>query len=92
MSNAIDTLNSKCVRDLTVNIEVCENLVRNSIGIITYLTPHIGHHQGDRVGQICAATGKSVRDVCLELGLLNEEQLDTILNFDHLIKVQEELV
>jgi aspartate ammonia-lyase len=85
LTNAITTLSEKCIRGLTVNIEICNAMVQNSIGIITYLTPHIGHHQGDRIGQICALSGRSVRAVCLEQNILDEAQLDAILDFDHLI-------
>jgi hypothetical protein len=38
--------------------------VYNSIGIVTYLNPFIGHHNGDIVGKICAETGKSVVKWC----------------------------
>ena len=35
---------------------------------------------GDKVGRICAETGRSVREVVLELGLLTEAQLDEIFS------------
>ncbi|MGN6921690.1 aspartate ammonia-lyase, partial [Neisseria sp. P0017.S008] len=59
-----------------------------SIGIVTYLNPFIGHHNGDKVGKICAQTGKNVREVVLELGLLSAEQLDDILSPANLINPQ----
>ncbi|XNM69590.1 hypothetical protein ACLK1Y_23260 [Escherichia coli] len=31
---------------------MCESYVYNSIGIVTYLNPFIGHHNGDIVGKI----------------------------------------
>ena len=49
---------------------------------MTYLNPFIGHHEGDIVGKICAETGKSVRDVVLERGLLSEEELDDIFSVE----------
>lgn len=84
LQNAIITLKDKCIKDLTVNTEICENMVFNSIGIITYLTPKIGHHEGDIIGQICASTGKSVKEIVLERGLLTEREIDEILSFEHL--------
>ncbi|RQW65165.1 aspartate ammonia-lyase [Vibrio viridaestus] len=83
LSNACTSLRDKCINGITVNKEVCENYVYNSIGIVTYLNPYIGHHQGDIVGKICAETGKSVRDVVLERGLLSEDQLSEILNTEN---------
>ena len=76
LTNACVNLRDKCVDGITVNKEICENYVFNSIGIVTYLNPFIGHHNGDLVGKICAQTGKGVREVVLEKGLLTAEQLD----------------
>ena len=64
---------------------VSESYVYNSIGIVTYLNPFIGHHNGDIVGKICAETGKSVREVVLERGLLTEAELDDIFSPQNLM-------
>ena len=85
LTNACVNLRDKCVDGITVNKEICENYVFNSIGIVTYLNPFIGHHNGDLVGKICAQTGKGVREVVLEKGLLTKEQLDDILSVENLM-------
>ena len=79
LGNAAVTLADKCVRGITVNREICERYVFNSIGLVTYLNPYIGHENGDLVGKICAQTGKTVREVVLEHQLLSEAELDRIL-------------
>ncbi|MBE8596577.1 aspartate ammonia-lyase [Xenorhabdus sp. BG5] len=84
LNNACRNLVEKCVSGITANKEVCENFVFNSIGIVTYLNPFIGHHNGDIVGKICAETGKSVREVVLERGLLTEAELDDIFSVENL--------
>lgn len=88
LKNACVNLRDKCIDGITVNKEVCENYVYNSIGIVTYLNPYIGHHQGDIVGKICAETGKSVREIVLDRGLLTEEQLDEIFSPENLMHPQ----
>ncbi|VEA09549.1 aspartate ammonia-lyase [Salmonella enterica subsp. enterica serovar Sanjuan] len=85
LSNACYNLLEKCVNGITANKEVCEGYVYNSIGIVTYLNPFIGHHNGDIVGKICAETGKSVREVVLERGLLTEAELDDIFSVQNLM-------
>lgn len=45
----------------------------------------LGHHNGDIVGKTCAKTGRSVREVVLEMGLLTESELDDILSVDNLM-------
>lgn len=85
LSNACINLRDKCVDGITANREICQNYVFSSIGIVTYLNPFIGHHNGDVVGKICATTGKSVREVVLERGLLTDAQLDDILSVENLM-------
>ncbi|PMH46244.1 aspartate ammonia-lyase [Vibrio sp. 10N.286.49.B3] len=88
LTNACVNLRDKCIGGITVNKEVCEGHVFNSIGIVTYLNPYIGHHEGDIVGKICAETGKSVREVVLERGLLTEDELDDIFSVENLMNPQ----
>ncbi|HGJ5877366.1 MAG TPA: aspartate ammonia-lyase [Arsenophonus sp.] len=88
MNNACHNLLEKCITGITVNKDICEKYVFNSIGIVTYLNPFIGHHNGDIVGKICAETGMSVKEVVLERGLLTEEQLDDIFSLENLKKPQ----
>lgn len=88
LTNACVNLRDKCVDGITVNKEICEAHVFNSIGIVTYLNPYIGHHEGDIVGKICAETGKNVREVVLERGLLTEEELDDIFSVENLMRPQ----
>jgi aspartate ammonia-lyase len=85
LTNACYNLLEKCVNGITANRAVCEAYVFNSIGIVTYLNPYIGHHNGDIVGKICAETGKSVREVVLERGLLTESELDDIFSVQNLM-------
>ncbi|MCP1772364.1 aspartate ammonia-lyase [Neisseria perflava] len=85
LGNASVKLAEKCVSGITVNRDICEGYVFNSIGLVTYLNPYIGHHNGDIVGKICAQTGKNVREVVLEQGLLSEAELDRILSPENLM-------
>lgn len=88
LGNAATTLREKCVEGITANAEVCRAYVENSIGIVTYLNPFIGHHNGDLVGKEAALTGKSVRSIVLERGLMDEETLDQVLSTENLMHPQ----
>lgn len=85
LTNACKTLRERCVDGITVNEDRCRDYVMNSIGIVTYLNDIMGHHNGDLVGKECAKTGKSVREVILEWGLVSEEELDRALSTDNLL-------
>jgi aspartate ammonia-lyase len=86
LSNAFLTLSEKCVDGITANPEHTRDMVLNSVGIITYLNPYIGHHQGDLIGKEAVKTGKSLRELIVEKGLLSEEELDKILSEENLLK------
>src|SRR5690625_3584359 len=86
LTHACRTLGEKCIAGITANAEVARSYVENSVGIVTYLNPIIGHHHGDVVGREAMRTGRSVREICLELGLLAAEELDQVLSADNLMQ------
>ena len=86
LSNAFVTLAEKCVDGITANPEHTRDMVLNSVGIITYLNPYIGHHNGDMIGKEAVKTGKSLRELILEKELLSEEELDKVLSEENLMK------
>jgi len=88
LSNAIETLATKCIAGITANAERTKEMVYNSVGIITFLNPYIGHHMGDLIGREAIATGKNIRELVLEKELLSEEELDLILSPENLMNPQ----
>lgn len=93
LSTAMKTLRELCIDGITVNTERCKEQVLSNIGIVTYFNPYIGHHQGDLIGKECAKTGKNVREVILEKGLLTEKEIDEILSIENLMnpKIMEHI-
>ena len=85
LSNACVTLADKCIKGITANAEYTKQMVLNSIGLITFLNPYIGHHMGDEIGKEAAATGKTVQELVLEKKLLSKEELDRILSIENLM-------
>ena len=80
MERALDTLRDKCIIGITANKEVCLNMVKNSIGIVTALNPYIGYKNSTKIAKEALYTGKSVYDLVLEQKLLSKEELDNILD------------
>ncbi len=88
LSSACMTLADKCISGITANAEHTQNMVYNSVGLITFLNPFIGHHMGDVIGKEAVTTGKSIRELVLEKELLSEEELDRILAVENLMHPQ----
>jgi aspartate ammonia-lyase len=80
LCNAIDTLRDKCVVGITANKEICLNMVKHSIGIVTALNPYIGYKNSTKIAKEALETGKSVYNLVLEHELLTQEKLDAILD------------
>lgn len=80
LGNALETLREKCVVGITANKEVCLNLVKHSIGIVTALNPYIGYKNSTEIAKEALETGKSVYNLVLEKGLLSQAKLDEILD------------
>lgn len=80
LSNAMDTLRTRCIDGITVNRERCYEMVKNSIGIVTALNPYIGYKNSTKVAKEALDTNRSVYDIVLEQGLMTKERLDEALN------------
>ncbi|HEX8598615.1 MAG TPA: aspartate ammonia-lyase [Chloroflexia bacterium] len=68
------------VEGITANEERCRKFVEESNGLATALNPYIGYSAAAKVAQENSRTGRSMRDIVLEMGLLTEEDLDRILD------------
>ena len=86
LTRAFEVLRSKCVEGITANVESCRDDVMRSIGIVTYLNPIIGHHNGDLVGKECARSGRGVREVVVDMGLLTADEVDELLSPANLLR------
>ncbi|WP_426492637.1 aspartate ammonia-lyase [Hymenobacter sp. 102] len=87
MTNACRTLREKCVLGITANKEHAENLVRNSIGIVTQLNPVLGYETSADIAREALKTGKSVHDIAVtERQLLTQAKWDEIFTFENLIR------
>jgi aspartate ammonia-lyase len=79
-------LRMHCVDGITANPQTTRSYVSNSIGLVTYLNPVLGHELCDEIGREAAESGRSVRDVVLSLGLLPAKELDRLLGLDNVVK------
>ncbi|WP_328416861.1 aspartate ammonia-lyase [Streptomyces violaceus] len=81
---ACDTLAVRCVPGITANREHLRDTVHRSIGLVTALAPHIGYAAATTLARQALVTGRGVKDLAAEAGLLTAEQLETILRPENL--------
>ena len=77
---AVKTLVDNCILGITANEEHCREMVNNSIGIVTAICPYVGYEKAAEVAKEALRTGKAVKTIILEQGLMEEEQADQVLN------------
>ena len=66
--------------DLEVDREQCEYWLNRSVGIVTALLPHLGYETASSLAKEAYTTGRAIRDIILEKGLLTEDEINHILS------------
>ena len=70
------------IKDITLNRARIESNVKNSLMLVTALTPVIGYDKAARIAHVAHAEGISLRDACLKLGFLSGEEFDRLVRPD----------
>ncbi|MCH8970749.1 MAG: class II fumarate hydratase [Acidobacteria bacterium] len=80
LANGCDAFRERCVDGLEANEKRAQELVEKNAIIVTALNPHIGYDNGAKIAKEAVATGRSVRELVLEAGLMTEDELDDALD------------
>jgi fumarate hydratase class II len=80
LANAADTFATRGVDGIEANEQRARELVERNAIIVTALNPHIGYDNGAKIAKESVATGRSVRELVLEAGLMSENELDEALD------------
>jgi fumarate hydratase, class II len=77
---AINAFTTKCVVGITANREKAEGWLAKNAILVTALNPVIGYLNGAAVAKEAMATGKTIREVVVEKGLLAGEEVDKLID------------
>lgn len=80
LRNAIRLLREKCIDGIRANRERCEMYIELSLALVTPLALKIGYDKASEVAYKAFKEGKTIREVVLELGLMDEEELNNVLD------------
>ncbi len=80
LENGMRVFREFAISGITANIERCRELVENSVGIVTAINPHVGYEVATRIAKEALETERPIREICLERGILTEEELNEILD------------
>lgn len=80
LKNAAVVLANRCVHGIEADRERCANYVKNSIGVVTALSPVLGYEKSASIAKEALLTDRSVYDLVLEKGWISKTQLDALLS------------
>ena len=80
MIGSVRAFTDKCISGLILNRENAEGWLAKNPILVTALNPIIGYNNGAAVAKKALAEGKSVREVVLEMGLMDEAALADALD------------
>jgi aspartate ammonia-lyase len=80
LKNACDVFTDRCVQGIQADAPRCQSYAESSMSVVTVLNPRIGYAAAAEVAKEYVASGKSIRQIVLEKGLLTEKELDQIFN------------
>ncbi len=84
LTNGINAFTDKCVKGIKANVKRCREFAEATIAIATALNPIIGYSAAAETAKEALRTGKSVKDVVLEKGILSKSKAERILNPERL--------
>jgi fumarate hydratase class II len=69
-----------CAEEMTANADVCERAVEQSLSMITSLNPLIGYNRASELAKKAFESGKTIRELCREMGVLPDSTLAEALD------------
>ena len=80
LANAIRVFDDRCVAGIEADEVRCRELLDRSTAVATALSPYIGYAETAEIAKTAVQSGRTIRDLVLERGLLDAAQLDAILS------------
>jgi fumarate hydratase class II len=80
LANAARMFADKCIAGLQANVEKCAEQIEWSMSMVTALTPKIGYNKAAKIAKQAIIEGKTVRQLCLDMNILSEDELNMLLD------------
>jgi len=79
-------LRTRTVDGIDANPDRCRELLDRSTAVATALSSYIGYATTADIAKQAVTTGRSIREIVLERGLLDPKRLDAILSVEAMTK------
>jgi aspartate ammonia-lyase len=86
LRESMNVLRTRCVEGIEVDAARCRELLDRSTAMATALSPYLGYAQTAEIAKEAVRTGRSIREIVLEKGLMDERQLARILSAENMTR------
>ncbi|MFW9915178.1 MAG: class II fumarate hydratase [Candidatus Thorarchaeota archaeon] len=86
LSNAITSFTSRCIAGIVANNARIELYLSQNLMTVTALSPKIGYDNAAEIAKKAYRSGRTIREVAIEMNLLSENELDTLLDPEKMTK------
>jgi fumarate hydratase class II len=80
LANATRVFSERCIAGVEANRERAAAGVEGSLALATALVPRLGYDRAAEIARAAADSGRSIREVCLEQGVLPADELGALLD------------
>src|SRR5438132_11237522 len=92
LANLVRVFAHKCVDEITANVELLQRDAESSPAIATKLNPIIGYEKAAEIAKEAGLTGKTVKQLVIEKGILSAEEAEKVLDPRHLTSPSKDLL
>ncbi len=85
LSSAVNAFTKRCVVGVKANTDRIQGMLDENLSLATALSPYIGYAKAAKVARIAYHKGKTVKEICLELRIMDRKKLDEILDSSRLV-------
>ena len=92
LSNVSKVFAHKCIDGISANLDVLQKYAESSPAISAKLNPLIGYEKAAEIAKEAGRTGKTVKQVVIEKGILPPEEAEKVLDPKHLTSPSKDLL
>jgi len=92
LTNVARVFAHKCIDGITANIDVLQHYAESSPAIATKLNPIIGYEKAAEIAKEASQTGKTVKQIVIEKGILPADEAEKVLDPKHLTSPSKDLL
>ena len=85
LTDGILSFEQRCVRGIKANKEKMNENLHRSLMLVTSLNPYIGYENAAKVAKKAYKENLSLKEACLQLGFMSEEEFDKVFHPEELV-------